>query len=139
MNKHFYEYNEICNQIVELEYKLITKKDNLYSVKGVSYDDMPKGNGNGIDIVFKINEIDELEERLNVLKESKTTLYDKHIQEIALIDKETHRSVLRAYYLLKMDVKDIAEMMNKTPNHISKLKRDATEEFVSKIIANDRQ
>lgn len=131
MKEHLKEYNEICSRIRELSYKLEVVKHNIYDVKGVSYDlqvrsTAPKS------IIDKITSKDDLEAQINELKAEKKVLYDKHIKEIALVDDERKRSILRSYYLLKMSIDDIANMLDVTNNRVYILKNEAVQEFKDK-------
>lgn len=109
------------------------KKNLLYSVSAVKYDDLPKVHSGGVDIVYKIQELDDLTEELNILKEHKKELYDKHMAEIQKLDDERERQVLRCYYLMRMPTQDIANLLNLTSNHISKIKRKAIDNFLNEL------
>lgn len=132
----FKDYKEICTLITEYEYKIFTLKERLYSVSGVRYDDMPKCHGRSDDMVFKLQEIDELVEELNALKEKKKELYNKHIQEISLVNNSRQRSVLRMYYLLEMNVDDIKTVLDiQEKNSVYRLLRKGVQELIK--IQND--
>lgn len=137
MKEYFRQYNDILNQIREIEYKIITLKERLYSISGVRYDDTPKGSSPGNDIVYRIQEIDDLIQEKDRLQASKEELYKKHLSDINKVDDEKMRSILRCYYLNKLSIKEIAEIHGVTPNHITKLKRDAVYEFSLLILKND--
>lgn len=131
MKEHLKEYNEICSRIRELSYKLEVVKHNIYDVKGVSYDLQVRSTAPR-SIIDKLTSKDDLEAQINELKAEKKVLYDKHIQEIALVDDERKRSILRSYYLLKMSIDDIATMLDITNNRVYILKNEAVQEFKEK-------
>lgn len=137
MKEHFRKYNDILNQIRELEYKIITLKERLYSISGVRFDDMPKAYGVGNDIVYRIQEIEDLIKEKNVLLEVKKELYDKHLKEIEQLSDERYRYVLRCYYLQKMTLKNISSLYGLTINHVQKIKGKAVEEFMRIISKNE--
>lgn len=131
MENHFMEYNDILNKIVEVQTRIIEIKEKMYNVKGVSYGDAPKGGSNNIDIVFFLTEIEELELELYALNNKKTTLKKKHEEEIDKIKNEKYRSILRMYFIYKMNKFTIADTLNISLGYLSHLKKKAIEEFVS--------
>lgn len=136
MKEHFKEYNEIIMRIRELNYKLEVVNHNIFDVKGISYGDKVRSTA-PISINDKLIYKDELDNQMEELLAQKKVLYDKHIKEISLIDDERKRSILRCYYLLKMPIEDIANMLELTTNRVYKLKREAVREFKAKITLNN--
>lgn len=130
MNNHFMEYNDILNRISEVQAKIIEIKENIYSIKGISYDDVPRGKNGAVDILYFLAEIEELEKELKELLDKKNLLRKKHEKEIDKLSNSKHRSVLRMYYLMKFDVYRIADTLKITKNHVHKIKREATKEFM---------
>ena len=134
MDNHFMEYNDILNKINEVQTKIIELKESIYSVKGVSYDDVPKGTGKNIDIVYFLAEIEELEIELMALNSKKAMLKKKHEEEIDKLKNCNYKSLLRMYYIYKFDKYKIADTMNISVGHFHRLKREAISDFLTSII-----
>lgn len=134
MNEHFIEYNDILNRIKEIQLKLKLCRENIYSIKGVSYNDIPKGTNSGNDISYYLVEIEELENKLEKLKEKKDILRNEHEKEIEKVKDDRYRSILRMYYLDKVDIIRISEIMNLSVSHTRRLKSEAIAMF---ILQND--
>lgn len=134
MEDHFAEYIETLERIKELHSKIGVLKDAIYSVKGVSYDDVLKSSGSGgADISYYIAEIDELEAELKELNAKKQQLKAKHLAEIGKVKNWKYRKLLRLLYIDNRSLNDAAAELQKSPSHCRKMKRKATNEF---FIAN---
>lgn len=129
MKQHFDEYNDLEARIKELQFKLTVVENQLYSVRGVSYDAMPKGNTYGDARLYMISEKDDIVEEISELKKQKQKLYQKHVEEIALIQDSRHRSILRSCYLHKMKNQDVADMLGLSLRRFKEIKREAIENF----------
>lgn len=136
MKEHFREYNDICSRIKELENKLYELKLSMYSVTGISYDKIPSESHDKDIILMQIAEIDEVNAEIMQLNIQKQTLYNKHLTEIAKIPDERHRTILRCWYLLKMDVASIENTMHISRQHVYKLKKQADSEFMRQNATN---
>lgn len=134
VKEHFAEYNELCQIIEEKEFQLIMMKEALYSVRGVSYDDMPKGGGGGADIVRRIQSIDELQDELNEMRDERRSMQKKLSDEIMRLKNPKHRTVMRAYYLMRSSGKEIMRLMNLSESRVYTLKREAEKEFAEKAL-----
>lgn len=135
MKEHFSEYTELYNRIRELNYKLETIKHTLYDPKAVSYGTQIRST-NPRTLVDRIGDKDEIEEEIKSLQKKKRVLYDKHIKEISVVTDERKRSILRCYYLDKMPIYDISNLLCLTDKRLYTLKREAENEFQEKIILN---
>ena len=130
IRRHFEEYNDICNRVREMQYKIFLLKERLYSISGVKYDDIPKSTATPQnDIVYRLQEIEDLMQEYEDLREQERLKVREHLAEINQVPNETWRSILRSYYLHHMSIQEIADMLQKTPNHVSKLKGQATNMF----------
>lgn len=138
MENHFSEYIETLERIKELHGKIGVLKDAIYSVKGVSYDDVLKSPGSGgADISYYIAEIDELEAELETLQEKKKQLKAKHLIEIGQVKNWKYRKLLRLLYIDNRSLNDAAIEMQKSPSHCRKLKALAISEFFREMSVND--
>ena len=139
MEKHFRKYDDVCDKISELIFKLETLKESLYSVSGINYDKLPSTpNPSGDSLIYKIQEIDEVNEELYKLTLEKNELYATHEVEIDRLENAKERKVLRCFYLHKLSMDNIAELMGITTNHAYRLRREATVNFL-KMLENDRK
>lgn len=133
INKHFYEYDDILNRISEVQLKMIEIRENIYSVKGIRYDELPKGSTLPTDITYYLIELEELEKELEALSNKKLELRKKHELEIERLENTKHRSVLRMHYLMKLDIYKIAESLNVSVSYTRKLKRYASNSFIQML------
>jgi DNA-directed RNA polymerase specialized sigma subunit len=124
------EYNDILNKINEVQAKITVLKENIYSVKGISYDDIPKGTNGNADIIFFLIEIEESEKELEELKEKKNIIKSKHEKEIEKVNNDKYRSILRMYYLNKFNIIKIAELMGISESYARNLKKKAISQFM---------
>lgn len=132
MKEHFAEYRDIESQIKELEFKLHAKEADLYDIRAAGYTELPSGSPHGDNLVFRIAEKDEVLKQINELKIKRANLYNKHVKEIAKVSDERMRSILRSYYLHRMDLDSIATMLKLSKDHVKRLKREAIIEFKEK-------
>ena len=130
LKEHFAEYDDICNRINELEMKLYELKMNLYSVSGISYDRIPSEPQCNDKMLAQIIEIDEVIQEINDLKAQKQKLYIKHLEEIAKVNDQKYRTLLRGWYLLKLDVYNVAKTLNVSRQHLYRMKKEAENEFL---------
>lgn len=138
MENHFLEYTETLERIKELHSKIAILKEAIYSVKGVSYDDVLKTQGSsGADIGYYIAEIDELEEELEILQEKKKKLKAKHLIEIGRVKNWKYRKLLRLLYIDNRSLNEAAVEMQKSSSHCRKLKAKAISDFFREMSEND--
>lgn len=128
------EYDDVINRIAEVQTKLCVLKESIYSIKGISYDDIPRESSGNADISHFIGEIDELEAELEELKEQKDQLRSKHEKEIDKVKNNKYKSVLRMVYISKLGIYKIADALKISVSYARKLKKEAIDEF---IIQND--
>lgn len=133
MKEHFREYSDICNRIKELEAKVYELKLSLYSVTGISYDKLPSESHCNDIVLHKISDIEEVNHEIVQLKIKKEELYQKHLKEIEEVTQERYRTILRCWYLLKMDVSTIESSMGISRQHVYKIKGEAEREFCDKM------
>lgn len=130
MKEHFLKYNDILNKINEVRYKIIEIKEKIYSIKGISYDDLPKGKGKNIDMIYYIADIEELEKELTTLVNIKNELKKTHEEEIENVKNERDRKILRMIYIHRFDIVKVSEILDVTTNHAQHLKARAVREFL---------
>ena len=139
MRNHFRKYNDICDKIEELNYKKEELKENLYSVSGINYDKLPSAsNSTGDSLLYKIQEIDEINEELDNLELIKNEMIATYEEEISRLESDKERKMLRSYFILRMNMNVIAEMMNVTINHAYKIRKKGIINF-KKMIINDNK
>lgn len=136
MKEHFREYNDVCSRIKELEYKVYELKLAMYSITGIQYDKIPSEPSNKDIILNQISEIEEVNSEIAQLKIKKEELYQKHLKEIEKVQNEKYRTVLRCWYLLKLDVSSIERQMMISRQHIYRLKKEAEIEFMRQNATN---
>ena len=136
MKEHFREYDDICSRIKELESKLYELKLSMYSISGIQYDKIPSESHNKDIILSQITEIDDVNAEIMQLNIKKQALYNKHLGEIAKVPQEKYRTVLRCWYLLKLDISSIENTMKISRQHIYKIKREAEKEFMRQNATN---
>lgn len=136
MKEHFREYDDICSRIKELESKLYELKLSMYSISGIQYDKIPSESHNKDIILSQITEIDDVNAEIMKLNIKKQALYNNHLGEIAKVPQEKYRTVLRCWYLLKLDISSIENTMKISRQHIYRLKREAEKEFMRQNATN---
>lgn len=133
---HFNEYHDILDQIKDKRLKIEVLREDMKSVRGIRYDDTPKGSGTPMDLTHYLIEIEELEEEIKELKKKETEIRKIHEEEIGKVEKPKYRRLLRMHYLMRIDMRTIAEALDVTPNHAWKMKKRAEIEFQK---TNDRK
>lgn len=128
---HFNEYQDTMDKIKEIHMKIAAIKDDMYAVKGIRYDDAPKGSAGPVDISYFLGEIEELEQEARDLKQKADELKRKHEEEISKVNKPNYRRLLRMLYLMRLDMRTIADSLDVTPNHAWKMKKRAEIAFKS--------
>ena len=123
-------------RIKELESKLYELKLSMYSISGIQYDKIPSESHNKDIILSQITEIDDVNAEIMQLNIKKQALYNKHLGEIAKVPQEKYRTVLRCWYLLKLDISSIENTMKISRQHIYKIKREAEKEFMRQNATN---
>lgn len=136
MYEYFYKYDELLLKIRETISKIETLKETIYSVKGVSYDDLPKqGNGNA-DIVYYLIEIEDLEDTLKSLYQQKKELRNTYELDIKKVNNLEYQTIIRMYYLDKNNLKEISSVIRKSYSYTRKMKKEAENEFLCEIVHN---
>ena len=126
LNIHFKEYRDNKQRIEEAVYQVKEIESSMYNVRAVSYGNMPSINTTYTDskpIMIKLK--DDLMEKIDALKQTGEELERKHLGEIYKIDDDKLRRVLRLYYMDRMKVEDIANLMQCSVDHVYKLRRIA--------------
>ena len=89
LNEYFKKYRDTKSRIKELSYKLEEYESTLYSVRGVSYNSIPKSTQPPKDILTrKIQIKDELVEEIDRLESERKIMERKHINDIYRIKEE---------------------------------------------------
>lgn len=137
MKEHFKEYNELDARIEELSAKLQEVNLSLYSISSVPFDRIPSEPSQKDITLIKISEKQDIENEIYNLKAKKEDLYIKHLKEIALVDCEIYRRILRCWYLLKMSVSQIEKLTGYNKSHIYRIKKEAEDAFTEKLRQNE--
>lgn len=137
MYEHLKEYNDIYKRIKELRLKLESIEHEIYDIKSPKLDDMPRSPSPKDVLVYMIAEKDEIAKELAQEKSKLAKKKRVHLKEIAKVDDLRYRSILRSYYLDKVDKNEIARAEGITLGHFYKLKREAVEAFKQANNLND--
>lgn len=129
MYEHFKEYFDVLQRIKELKMKLEAIKHNIYDIKGVKYDGMPKVTAPSDALIVMIAEKDEIEKELKGEVEKASSMRKVFLEEIAKVEDVRLRSILRCYYVDRMSKEEIARAEKITIGHFYKLKREAVKAF----------
>lgn len=129
MREHFSKYNDILNRINELYVKIMLIKEKMHSIKGISFNNLPKSNGIVLDTSYYLSEIEEIESDIEELKKSKNALIKKYDEEISKLDDDRHKSIIRMLYIEKMTIYNVSCVLEISVSHARKLKRMAIDEF----------
>ena len=127
VNEIFGEYNDICNRIIELNYKALTIRSSLTSVRAINYEQIRTSNNPSL--IAKIQTIDNLEKEIKSLGIKKKNIYDSLIEMISKLSNEKYKCILRCTYLLHMDVNEVLDIIDISANHFYKLKKKALNEL----------
>ena len=139
LNEYFKKYKDTKSRIKELSYKLEEYENTLYSVRGVSYNSIPKSTQPPKDILTrKIQIKDELMEEIHQLEHERKIMERKHINDIYRLKEDNHRRDMRMYYIDDLIIEKISNVMMLSENHIRKIKKKAEEEFISMIINDNK-
>lgn len=139
MEEHFKDYNDIVNRINESLMQIRGYREAM-TLKGISYDAIPKSTTLNADIAFYLGEIEEIEEKLKELKEKRDILKKKHEQEINKLSDNRYKTIIRMICLEKLPINKVADVLEISVSHTKRLKRKAGEEFLrvnNKLIPND--
>ena len=134
-DEYFSDYNDVLYQIKENQDKLEIINNEIYGIKGISFNDMPKGTPNGDLLVIKIQQKDDLIKKINELLRKKDGLYELYCKDIDEVSDHRYKSILRRYYLDKQKMYQIARYLGLSTSHVMRLKREADDEF--KMIVNN--
>lgn len=133
---YFREYYHSLWIEKDLMNKLTEKKELLYSIHGIRYSDEPKVKSCGKDTLDKIEEIHDLNNRLNQAKERTKELRDKYLSDFKKATSSHElEEILIMRYLERKQNDEIAKQIGYSVRHIKRQKKKAEEEL-EKYIEN---
>ena len=133
LEKHFREYDDLCNQLEEQQYKWTELKNELYGIKPINYSGMPSGgNGKDMTLIF-LERIEEIENKIRGLNACKLRKQDEHLKEINYLDSLDSRRIIREIFLNHHNTNDLEKLMNYNRSNIYKLRKEAFREFANLI------
>lgn len=114
------EYGILKNEVVQLEEQIVFWEERKTSIKSQIISDMPKGGGNGkelLDILISIEDtVKELNKKLNKLISTISKI------ESTIENLETKERVLMRYkYIDNLKMFQIAEKMNYSERHLNRV------------------
>lgn len=138
IDEYFKDYIEIDDDIREMTAELKVKKENLYSISGISYDDIIKCRGVHFGLDFFINEIIEIERKIKNKEKEKQKEYDKHLNFILHLNDIKEQSIIKYYYLDRLPIGQIAYIFHISESHLKKTKSIAVANFEEMILNNTK-
>lgn len=135
IDDYFKEYIEICDDIRSMAIELKVRKDDLYSLSGITYEQSSKGtNHNGID--FLISKIADMEHMIESKEKQKQERYIKELKVIDQLEDKRERLIIKMFYLDRMSIGQIASILYISESHLKRIKSSAVKHF-EKMIPND--
>ena len=121
-----YRNNLAC--ISRLEAKLVILDERITTIKAPNYSGMPRG---GVPVTLEdlIADKDDLERRIQKLKDKSRDLKRSITEAIDTIEDTRYCEVLEAHFIDALDFEDIAEEMGYTERHVYTLYAEAIKCF----------
>lgn len=104
------------------------RKEDLYSVKGVNWDNIPRTQRELDPTLKKFLYIDELETELADLYLEKKKLENKIVERLKLFDT-LERNVLKEYYIFGQSISNVALVCDISVGQAYRVKREALEKY----------
>lgn len=135
IDKYFEKYNEICDDIRSMLVELRVKKEELYSISGVSYDSNIKSTKiPGLE--FYIDKIIDIEKKLENKEKERIEQYGNHISLINQMEDKRERFIIKQFYLERLSISQIASILYVSEGHLKRLKSSSVKHF-EKMLPND--
>lgn len=119
-----YRKNRAC--VHRLEKKLALLEDRITTIKSPNFSGMPRG-GQPVTIAELISDKDELEKRIERLKEKGKQIKREILEEIDTLEDPRYCEILEAYFIDGLSMEDIADMEGYSTRRIYKLYSEAIE------------
>lgn len=132
IDKYFLKYRKICKKINIKETELEEIKEK--TIGSVNYNEKTNSSHTPVGLDQKLVQIENLEELIKKLYNKKEKIKAKHISDFEKLSKQEYEMILTSYYLDFVTIKRISIKMDKSIGHIKKLKREALNELLEKII-----
>ena len=126
-----YRNNRSC--IARLEEKLKILESRLYSIKSPNFSGMPRG-GVPVSVSDLVADKEELEERIERLKEKGKILKREILAEIDSLENSRYCEILEAYFIDGYSLEEIAENEGYNDRHVYRLYSKA----ISLLVLNDK-
>lgn len=132
INQYFLKYRDACRKITIKESEL----DELHqkTIGSNNYCDTPKASYPKSGLEQKQIQIESVEEQLQKLYKRRTNLKNKHLSDFEKLSKQEYKIILTNYYLDFISLKNISIKLDHSLGYVKKLKRDALNELVDKIL-----
>lgn len=132
IDKYFLKYRKICKKINIKETELDEMKEK--TIGSVGYNEKTNSSHAPIGLDQRLIQIENLEELIKKLYIKKDKIKSKYISDFEKLSKQEYEMILTSYYLDFVTIKRISIKMDKSVGHIKKLKREALNELLEKII-----
>lgn len=128
IDKYFEKYNEICDDIRSMLAELRVKKEELYSISGVSYDSNIKSTKlTGLE--FYIDKIINIENNLKAKEKERIEKYEQHLSLINKLEDKRERFIIKQFYLERLSINQIASILYVSEGHLKRIKSSAVKHF----------
>lgn len=117
-----YRENRAC--VHRLEKKLALLDDRIITIKSPNFSGMPRG-GQPVTIADLISDKDELEKRIERLKEKGKQIKSEILEEIDSLEDTRYCEILEAYFIDGLSMEDIADIEGYSTRRIYKLYSEA--------------
>lgn len=117
-----YRENRAC--VRRLEKKLALLEDRIISIKSPNFSGMPRG-GQPVTLADLISDKDELEKRIERLKDKGKQIKCEILEEIDSLEDPRYCEILEAYFIDGLSMEDIAENEGYSVRQIYKLYSEA--------------
>lgn len=117
-----YRENRAC--VRRLEKKLALLEDRIISIKSPNFSGMPRG-GQPVTLADLVSDKDELEKRIERLKEKGKQIKNEILEEIDTLEDPRYCEILEAYFIDGLSMEDIAENEGYSVRQIYKLYSEA--------------
>lgn len=132
IDKYFLKYRKTCKKINIKETELEESKEK--TIGSVNYNEKTNSSHIPVGLDQRLVQIENLEELIKKLYIKKEKIKSKHILDFEKLSKPEYEMILTSYYLDFVTIKRISIKMDKSIGHIKKLKREALNELLEKII-----
>jgi DNA-directed RNA polymerase specialized sigma24 family protein len=101
-------YRKNCACVRRLEKKLALLEDRITAIKSPNFSGMPRG-GKPVTLAELISDKDELEKRIERLKEKGRQIKSEILEEIDTLEDPRYCEILEAYFIDGLSIEDIAD------------------------------